>query len=465
MSHRSSRLVAVLVVLLAGVATLRAQAVPTGRWEGAITVFGQQLGIIVVFSGDAAALSAAIDIPQQKVKGMTLGNVRVEGTKVHFELPAPQGPGMFDGERKGDEISGSFEQAGVKGTFDLKVAAPETPPPYGAEEVTIQSGSVRLACTLTLPPSGAPHPAVVLLTGSGAQDRDEDILGFKIFKVIADHLTRAGVAVLRCDDRGVGGSTGSVAESTSADFADDAIADVHFLASRADIDRSRIGLLGHSEGGLIAPLAASKSPDIRFIVLMSGPALNGERIMIAQGELLARAENHPEAQIRANQDLQRKIFAAVRSGQGWDEVADAELPLVRAALARVPEDQRKALGDLDALARKQVDANIKRDRSPWFKFFLDYDPAPALAKVTVPVLAIFGERDLQVPTEANRQVMEDVFRRSGHKDHRIVVLPRANHLYQEAKTGSASEYSTLKREFVPGFLDLVTTWILQHTKK
>jgi uncharacterized protein len=333
-----------------------------------------------------------------------------------------------------------------------------------SEEVKIQAGAVSLAGTLTLPPSGGPHPAVVLITGSGAQNRDEELFGFKPFKVIADTLTRAGIAVLRCDDRGVGGSTGSTSQSTTADFAGDVLAEVQFLRARPDIDKAHVGLLGHSEGGIVAPMAAAKSPDVAFIVLMSGPSLTGEQIMLAQGELIGKAEKTPDEQTRANADLQRQLFAAVRSGTGWEAVTAAGERLVAAALARLPEAQRQAMGDIDAVARKQMAAQIAAVRSPWFKFFLDYDPAPTLAKVKVPVLAIFGERDLQVPAAPNQKLMEDIFAQSGHKDHRTVIIPRANHLYQDAVTGSVSEYATLKKEFVPGFLDLVSTWISQHCR-
>jgi uncharacterized protein len=436
-----------------------------GRWEGAIKVSGRDLAIVLVFTGEGAALAATVDIPQQGASGLPLRNVRAEGARVHFELPAGPTTAVFDGEITADLMSGTFEQGQAKGTFEARRAAapaPEPPPPYREENVTIPAGTISLAGTLTLPPTAGRHPAVVLITGSGPQNRDEELFGFKVFKVIADNLTRAGVAVLRCDDRGVGGSTGSTAQATTADFAEDVLAEVRFLEARPDIDKAHIGLLGHSEGGIIAPMVAAKSPAVAFIVLMSGPALTGEQILLAQGELLARAEKTPEEVIRANADLQRQVFAAVRSGTGWDAVTVAGEKLATAAIAGLPEAQRKAIGDPQAVARQQIAAQVAAARTPWFKFFLDYDPAPALARVKVPVLAIFGEKDLQVPADANRTAMEAIFARSGNPDHRIVVLPGANHLYQEAGTGGVNEYPRLKKEFVPGFLDLVRGWIVQH---
>jgi pimeloyl-ACP methyl ester carboxylesterase len=458
-------LIAVIALVLCCPLATTAQSPAAGRWDGAIKVMGQELPISIVVSGEGAALAATIDI--QGLTGLPLRNVRMDGGKVHFELAAGLGLVILDGEIKGDVMSGTFEQGPAKGTFEARrggaaVAPAEPPSPYRQEEVKIQAGGVTLAGTLTIPPTAGPHPAVVLITGSGAQNRDEELFGFKPFKVIADHLTRAGIAVLRCDDRGVGGSTGSVAQSTSADFADDALAEVQFLRARPDIDKTHVGLLGHSEGGIVAPMAAVKSTDVAFIVLISGPSLTGEQILLAQADLLQRAAGVPEEQIRKNADVQRQMFTAVRSGTGWEAIIAAGEKSVVTELARLPEAQRQALGDIDAFARRQVAGQLAFPRSPWFKFFLDYDPAPTLAKVKVPVLAIFGGLDLQVPATTNRQKMEEVFAQNGHKDHRLVVIPRANHLYQEAVTGGGSEYPTLKKEFVPGFLDLVTSWIVEH---
>jgi hypothetical protein len=439
-----------------------AQPSVAGRWEGAISVMGQDLGIVVVFTDVGAAMTASIDIPQQGVRGIPLRNVRATAGRVHFELPAGPGLGVFEGTVAGDVMSGGFTQGSAKGTFEIRRGAapkPEPPPPYRQEEVTILNGPIVLAGTLTAPATPGAHPAVVLITGSGPQNRDEEVFGVKPFRMIADHLTRAGIAVLRCDDRGVGGSTGSVPKSTTADFAEDVLAQVRYLEARPDIDKAHIGLLGHSEGGLVAPMAAAASKSVAFIILMSGPALTGEKIMLAQAELIAAAERLPEEQVRANADLQRMMFAAVRSGTGWEAAFEAGEKLTLAAIARLPEEQRKMMGDPRTVARQQIAAQVTSMRSPWFKFFLDYDPAPTLAKVQVPVLALFGGKDLQVPAEPNRRTMEEVFAKSGLKDYRLVVMPGANHLYQEAATGSVSEYAKLKKEFLPGFLDLLTTWI------
>jgi pimeloyl-ACP methyl ester carboxylesterase len=440
---------------------------PSGAWAGAVNIMGQKLDIVVTFAGERPSLKATIDMPQQAVTGLPLINVKAEGATVHFELQGGPGLAVFDGERKGDTIAGSFEQAGMKGTFDLtpkKAAAAEPPPPYAEEEVKIPAGAVTLAGTLSLPPGGGPHPAVVLITGSGAQDRDETVFGMKPFRLLADDLTRQGIAVLRCDDRGIGGTTGSMATATTADFADDAAAMVQFLKGRADIDKAHIGLLGHSEGGLVAPMVAGRSKDIAFVVLMSAPSVPGEQILLEQGRLLGQASGVPAERIAKNADLQRQVFAAIRTGAGWKEVEEQAYADTRAALEALPEAQRKGLGDLDAFARKTAAQQLAAARSPWFKYFLEYDPAPALAKLTVPVLAIFGERDLQVPAAQNKEPMEAIFKKSGNRRVAFHVIPRANHLYQDSITGNAAEYATLKKEFLPGFLDLVGTWVKAQVK-
>jgi pimeloyl-ACP methyl ester carboxylesterase len=453
----------IAIILLAGLAVSAAAQQPAaGHWAGALKIMGQEVAISVDVAGDAAAPKATIDIPQQGVKGMALANVRINDQLVHFELPAGPTIAVFDGVLRGEAIAGTFEQAGMKGTFELKKGTPppaSARPPYDQEEVTILNGGITLAGTLTLPPTAGPHPAVVLITGSGAQNRDEEVFGFKVFGRLAEVLTKAGFAVLRCDDRGVGGSTGSTPDSTSADFAEDVLAELKFLKARADIDKTRIGLLGHSEGGMVAPMVATRSTDVAFIVLLSGPALTGERILIAQAEAIGRAEGRTPEQIASNARVQQLLFATARLNKGWEQAAGAVRAEVRAAINQLPEAQRKAIPDVERLVERQAQGQVAFASSPWFRFFLDYDPAPTLARVTCPVLAVFGERDLQVPVESNRAVMQEIARKSPARQFTIEVIPAANHLYQSATTGSSTEYARLKKEFAPGFVETLLGWL------
>lgn len=460
------RVFVLAVGLVAGLSSpVLGQSPLAGRWEGAITIMGRELAIVVALAGDAGAMKGTIDIPQQGASGIELRNVRIEGQKVYFELPAGPGLAVFDGQVQGDRVAGTFKQGGMNGTFELKkgAAAQEALPPYKQEEVKVLHDGVTLAGTLTLPPGGGPHPVVVLITGSGAQNRDEDVFGFGVFRTLADRLTRAGYAVLRCDDRGVGGSTGSTPDSTSTDFAEDVLAEVKFLKARPDIDKTRIGLLGHSEGGLVAPLVATRSTDIAFIVLMSGPAVRGEDIMIAQADRMGRAEGRSVEQVRANAELQRLLFETARRNAGWAEALTAVKTATRKAIDELPEAQRKAIPDVDRLVNMQADAQLAFVRSRWFRFFLDYDPAPVLGRVNCPVLALFGEHDLQVPAEANRAVMNDIATKNPSA-WTVKVIPGANHLYQLAVTGSATEYPRLKKEFAPGFVETLLDWLGRHTR-
>lgn len=375
-------------------------------------------------------------------------------------------------------VTGEFEQATidviivfdsegrVAGLFfaPTESSAARDPVPYDEEEVTFQNGDITLVGTLSLPPTNGPHPAVILITGSGPQTRDEEVvLGFKVFQIIADHLTRNGIAVLRYDDRGMGGSTGDVNQSTTEDFAGDVLAAVALLKDRADINPSQIGLLGHSEGGIVAPIAATRSDDVAFIILMAGPGVQGAEILLAQAELILRAEGATEEEIEIQREMQLLLFEAVRTNEGWDEAADALRAQAIGQIDALSESEREQLGDIDQLVERLIEQEIQKVQTPWWKFFLDYDPAPTLAQVTVPVLAIFGELDLQVPAEMNEAAMETILAEAGNEDYTIVTLPKANHLFQSAGTGSISEYATLEKGFGPEFLGLVTGWILERT--
>ena len=441
-----------------------------GDWSGSISVAGQTIPLSVHFTVDDDGLSAAIDI--QGATGLALQNVSYDPPRVHFELPAGAGLAVFDGEHAGDAIGGAFTQSGITGTFTLERAVEEVatneveaePLPYNAEEVTFRNADITLAGTLTLPRTGAPHPAVVMITGSGAQNRDEELFGFKLFQVIADHLTRNGIAVLRYDDRGVGGSTGSVSQATSEDFAADVIAAVDLLKNRNDIHSGQIGLMGHSEGGIVAPIAASQSDDIAFMVLMAGTSVTGAEIILEQSALIARTAGASEADIERQATIQRQMFAAVRSGEGWDELRAELQSQVRASLAAMPEGRRSAISDVDTYVEAQVQGQITQSRTPWFQFFIDYDPAATLRRVDTPVLALFAELDLQVIPSQNRGPMEEALRAGNHPDYTIRVLPSANHLFIRAKTGSPAEYASLPKEFVPEFLPLVMDWILERVR-
>ncbi len=452
-----------VVMLLVG-PPLQGQESIEGHWAGAIVVLGQEIGIVVHFVSSDGEPAGTIDVPVQGATGLPLDDVRVAGPAVHFEmLPGPR-VAVFDGSIEGDSIGGTFTQSGVSGTFWLKPSAapveePEEPVPYIEEEVQFANGNVTLAGTLTLPPAGGPHPAVVLITGSGAQNRDEEIFGFKPFRMIADHLTRQGIAVLRYDDRGVGGSSGSVRDATSDDFAGDALSGVRLLKQRADIRSEAVGLIGHSEGAIVASIAASRSPDVAFIVLLAGTAVSGEQILYEQGRLILAANGATPEQLETQRQTQAMLFEAVRGTVSLDHAREELERQVRESFDQLPPEQRAAIADVDTWVTMNVNQQIAAVESPWFRFFLDFDPATVLEHVTVPVLAVFGGKDLQVPPSITREPMQQALETAGNQDVHIEVFPNANHLFLAAGTGSPAEYASLDKVFVDGFLELISGWI------
>jgi hypothetical protein len=301
---------------------------------------------------------------------------------------------------------------------------------------------------------------VILITGSGAQDRDESLLGHKPFFVIADYLTRRGIAVLRVDDRGIGGSTGKNNKSTTADFAGDVLAGVEFLKTRKEIDRKKIGLIGHSEGGVVAPLAASRSNDITFIVMLAGTGVNGEEIIQLQSDLISRASGEPEEEIRRGLQLNAAAIAVAKKNLDSTEE--------KLQLRKAVENFVTSLPDSDKAKMKnpveEIEAQTRMFFSPWAKFFLTYDPRLALQKVKCPVLAVNGEMDLQVPPKQNLAEIEKALKTGKNKHYTIKMLPGLNHLFQHSETGSPMEYGKIEETFAPEALQVVGDWIEQQVK-
>jgi uncharacterized protein len=435
-----------------------------GTWEGSIQVASQDIGMVIRFTGSGSEAKGMMDIPAQSAKDIPLSKVDLSAPKVHFEAFSGQRLAVYDGQVQGDgSIAGQFKQAGYTGAFTLQRAATQAAPtvvpvPYKQEDVAVKNGAASLAGTLTLPPTGGPFPTVVLISGSGAQNRDEEVFGFQPFRLIADHFTRNGIAVLRLDDRGVGGSTGDVANVTSEDFAGDIAAAVAMLKGRPDINPKQIGLLGHSEGGIIAPMVADRSSDVAFVILMAGPGMSGGQIVVQQLADLLKAQGQPQAVIDQAVASQEQVVAAVATGEGWDAVKALLRTQAQAQIEALPVEQRTALGDEQAAVDKAVQAQVDMLNSPWYKFFITYDPTPALTKLKIPVLALFGGKDLQVAAAPNEQAIKAALAQGGNTRVTSKVYRDANHLFQPATTGSVDEYAKLKT-FVPGLLDDMVQWI------
>lgn len=441
-----------------------------GTWSGVLEAGGVRLTMVFhVAAAQDGRLSATLDSPDQGATGIPVNEVTFADSVLKMASATVRGE--YEGKLSADgtKLSGEWHQGGMTFPLELikgraperkpKPQEPQPPLPYESVDVRFRNAgaNIELAGTLTLPRGAARVAAVVLISGSGAQDRDESLLGHKPFLVLADHLTRNGIAVLRYDDRGAGQSGGSFAMATSLDFMTDALAAVTYLASRQEIDAAKIGLIGHSEGGMVAPLAATRSDDVAFIVLLAGTGVAGEEILYAQGEQIARASGAPESAIRKNVEAQRLIFAAVKENSG-PGAADRVRGIMREQLASLTDAERAAMGlagDMDAI----IQAQTAQVTSPWFRWFLTHDPAPVLEQVDVPVLALNGELDLQVPPDQNLPAIEAALRRGGNDDFTVRRLPGLNHLFQSATTGAPAEYAQIEETFSPAALDLISAWI------
>jgi dienelactone hydrolase len=345
----------------------------------------------------------------------------------------------------------------------------EAPPAAGftAEEVSFAGGApeVELAGTLTLPSGLGPHPAIVLMSGSGGQDRDSALPGvtaLKPFELIAEALTEAGVAVLRYDDRGIGRSIGVHAEGTIDDFAGDAAAAIDFLESRDDVDPERIGILGHSEGGIYASILGASDPRVAFIVSLAGPAIPGVELLVEQNEAVVRASGQPEEEVAAVRAFAEIVMPQALTGNA--EAVEATLrDFFGATWDRQGEDVRTQLGERDAYVQASVDAQLPALLSDSYRALLAYDPEPDWSRVTAPVLGIYGGLDVQVPSVSNEPALRMALEAAGNEDWEMIVLPDANHLFQAAVTGAVGEYSELAPEFTADLLPSLVRWVVEHT--
>ena len=438
-------------------------AAAEGVWQGALEGHGMRLRLqLHVTHDDKRQLVAALDSPDQGVNGLPATKVSQKDAAFHFEIPVVGG--VYDGTLNAAKtiIAGGWTQSGVEQKLEfrrsdklLELVRPQNPVkpyPYKEEEVTLANAkaNVTLAGTLTLPPGPGPFPAAILLSGSGPHDRDESLAGHRPFLVLADRLTRKGIAVLRFDKRGNGKSTGDYAKATTEDFAGDADAALAFLKTRKEIDARKIGLIGHSEGGLIAPIVAAHSSDVAWIVLLAGPALKGEDILLLQSELILKAAGVGEGEVSRTLAFDKQTYALVR------------LEKDPAALEAKLNDLVHSTSTGAALSPAAVQSQVRLLVSPWFRYYLDYDPVPALQKTMCPVLALNGEKDLQVPPKENLAKIQKALQDGGNKDFQTTELPGLNHLFQHGPTGSPTEYGGIEETMAPEALNAVSDWVLKH---
>ena len=354
----------------------------------------------------------------------------------------------------------------------LEATAPLAPEPtphpstfdYAIEEVTFPGGAegVELAGTLTLPDAPGPHPVVVTMSGSGASDRDEalkPINALKPFAVLADALTSEGVGVLRFDDRGVGESTGQFDGATVEDFASDAGAAVDYLLSRDDVDPERIGLFGHSEGGLYAAMLGATHPGVAYIGMMAPGVVDGVSLIVAQNEALQQAEGESEEVVEAVVAYTEEVMPVARDGD-VDAVEAIATDFYRELYDSLDEAEQAVLGERETFAANTGARDTELYTSDWFRSFLAYDPTVDWRQVVVPVLAVFAGKDVQVLAEQNAPALAQALAEAGNEDVEIVTLEDANHLFQAAETGAFSEYTRLEPEFIDGFVETIVDWMV-----
>jgi len=433
----------------------------SGTWMGSLSAGGANLRVVFRISrSESGEWTAVMDSPDQGATGIPVQEVVLEGTALQIEMPNIGSRYVGEVHPQHRRITGRWMQGGAELALDLEPAAEEevgmevrpqdpVPPfPYDEVEVVFQNEAegFSLAGTLTLPRTDEKVPAVVLISGSGAQNRDEEVYNHRPFLVLADHLTRQGIAVLRCDDRGVGGSGGDRATATAESFAADTWAAVQYLlqAHGDRVDPSWIGLVGHSEGGLVAPYVAADHGEIAFVVLLAAPGLPGDELTVLQQEALMRAYGVDDEQIQAISEASRRIYRTI--------IEESD----RRTAEKTIRELSKSFGKSD----EAIDAEMEIYFSKWYRFFLSYDPAPTLARLTCPVLALRGSLDLQVTAE-NHVAIEEALAAGSASSHTVMELEGLNHMFQNAQSGRLEEYAQIEETFAPVALEVVSTWILE----
>jgi len=444
----------------------------SGQWNGVLKVQGIQLRLVFHITAEGDNYVSTMDSPDQGAKGIPVSTTSFKDQVLHLEITAAGivYEGTLD---KTNVLIGTFRQAGQSFPMNLsrettekvetvRPQEPKKPYPYHSEDIKFANSKadVVLAGTLTLPAKEGNFPAVVLISGSGPQNRNEELMGHKPFLVIADYLTRNGIAVLRFDDRGTAESTGDFNKATSEDFATDVEAAVKYLETRKEINKKEIGLMGHSEGGVIAPMVAANSKNIAFIVLLAGTGIPGDQLLLMQQQLVGQANGVSEADLKKAAAINAGAFKMIKTSENPESLNAGLTAYIKESFEEI-----KAKGKPEGMSDENFIAlQVNQLISPWMVFFIKYDPAPTLQKVKCPVLAINGEKDLQVPAKENIEAIAKALKKGGNKNVTTKIIPGLNHLFQTCDTGSPAEYTSIEETFSPLALAEVTSWILKQVK-
>jgi alpha/beta superfamily hydrolase len=450
------------------------QSILIGAWQGKL------MGLRLVFhiTEKDRKLNATMDSPDQGANGIICDHVTMSENTVIISVSMIGG--NYTGTLSEDKklLTGKWSQGG--GSFDLilgkdrmpaekpKQQTPQPPFNYKVEEVEYDNAdkSVHLGATLTYPSTGSKFPAAILISGSGQQDRDESIMGHKPFAVIADHLTKLGFAVLRVDDRGVGKSKGEVEKASSADFAKDVITSIEYLKKRSEIDASKIGLIGHSEGGIIASVVAAERKDIDFIIFLAGPGIKGAELLAEQGDQMLLKEGVSEAAVKAYSPLYKKFIEISLTETDLSKAQQAAKKEYAEWQSTVKAEKLEELGfTTEKMAEAIIDNLMKEFSAPWMQYFLKSDPSVFIEQTTAKVLALNGENDIQVLPASNTDGIKKALEKSKSPVHEVKVMPGLNHLFQKCKKCSVIEYGELEETFSPEALGEIGNWLKKNVLK
>jgi len=429
-----------------------------GYWEGAIEVNNQELGIRITFSYADGEMDGSIDIPQQQAFNLPVEVLTATPDSLVFQFQTGTGEAVFYSEKieNNERIEGRFEQMGGEYPFYLekKNISNGITTELPEQDVVIPSEAGEIGGSLVL--TETPSPLIILISGSGSQERDENVAGFRVFSELSEELYREGFTSFRYDDRGAGQSTGN-ADATLTELATDLSHIIDYLRSNYSDRFTRIVLAGHSQGGLVASLAAQISA-VDGIIYLASPFFSGDEIINQQIRVLSAANNIPEGVIEQNLEFQKQIYEVVRENSGWNEIENNLADRLRLQIEQLPEKQREALGNMESFIQSQVGRQLASAKSRWFKSLIEIEPDTLISKLDIPQLAIFGEKDKQVVADLNFDKSLEI---QSESDVQLqsVIIPEANHLFQNAETGMPTEYGVLDREFTDGFISAIAGWL------
>ncbi|KOY53104.1 alpha/beta hydrolase family protein [Polaribacter dokdonensis] len=459
----------IILLNLLAITSARSQDI-SGHWNGTTKRGDKEITFVFNIKQENATYSTTMDVPTFRIAGIkpsattfTNGKLIIDGSNVGMNYT-----GVFNTEAQ--QFEGIYKEGGIEMVINLKKGTikiedskrpqePVKPYPYYEEEVIFKNNeaNITLAGTLTLPNKNGKFPVVILISGSGPQDRDESFMGHKPFLVLSDYLTRQGIGVLRFDDRGVGESTGNFGKATTEDFSKDVLSAIAYLKTRNDVDIKNIGLIGHSEGGIIAPLAANNSKDVAFMVLLASTGISGTELSVMQSKILREFPVKDEVAYEKNT---RKAIAIVISNKGESEIKkeltkhynDFLRPILTSL--NVPEKNINTF----------IESQLKTSLQPWSRYFLQYNPADEIEKLKIPVLSLNGSKDTQVNAKINQEGIRNALIKGKNKDYKIVELENLNHFFQECETGKMDEYRKIEQTFSPTALNEIKNWVIGHLK-